>query len=171
MDVISFLRMDAEMAHWEFNGTTADVTAESLHHGPRASEATVASAMAHVVFAEDNLIHGIFQGKQPLATTTFTGKTGISEPSMMNSPEWVKSVRLDLGPFREYTAAVFNATEQYIAALKESDLDRELDLTNWGMGKVSLGWGFAVLLIGHIHDITGEISALKGAQGFKGYPF
>src|SRR5947207_12866940 len=104
MDVVTYLRMDANMAHWEFNGTTADLIEDSLHRGPRGSEATVASAMAHVVFAEDSVVQGIFQGKPTLAATAFTGKTGISEPSMMNSPEWVKSVRLDLGPFREYAS-------------------------------------------------------------------
>ena len=171
MDAISFLRMDADAAHWVFNGTTADVTAESMHWGPMGNSSTVASAMAHVVFAEDNVVHGMLQGKPPLAQTTFADKTGISELSFYNKPEWVKSVRLDLPKFREYASAVFAATDQYIASLSESDLDRELDLTSVGMGKVNLGWALAVIVIGHMHDLTGEISALKGVQGLKGYPF
>ncbi len=171
MDVISFLSMDAQSAHWVFNGTTADVTEDNLHQAPSANEATVASAMAHVVFAEDSIVQGMFQGKPPLAMSSFAGKTGISDPQMFNSPEWVKSVRLDLPQFREYANGVFAATDQYIASLKESDLDRELDMTQQGMGKVSLGWGFSMLVIGHMRDICGEISAIKGAQGSKGYPF
>ena len=171
MDLNSYLRMEAQMAHWEFDGTTADVSEASLHQSPRGAEASVASAMAHAIFAEDSVLHGIFQGKPPLATSAFAGKTGISEPSMMNSPEWVKTVRVDLNQFRDYSKAVAAATDQYIASLKDADLDRELDLTEWGLGKVSLGWGLAVLLIGHLHDITGEISAIKGTQGLKGYPF
>jgi hypothetical protein len=29
----------------------------------------------------------------------------------------------------------------------------------------------ANLVIGHLNNLTGEISALKGAQGLRGYPF
>lgn len=171
MDVIAFLRMDAETAHWVFNSTTADVSEAILHQQPRGAEATVASAMAHLVFTEDSIVQGMFQHKAPLASTTYAGKTGISELSMSNAPAWVKSVRLEPAPFREYATAVAAATDQYIASLKETDLDRELDLSEWGIGKVTLGWGLAVLVIGHIHDITGEISAIKGSHGLKGYPF
>src|SRR5712692_1032088 len=124
MDSIALLKTQAQFAHQTFHGTTADVTDAVAHQPPQKNAATVASAMAHTIFGEDNIIHGMLQGKPPLATSSFSGKTGISDPQMFNTPEWVKSVRLDLPKFREYTNAVFAAAEAYIGSLKEGDLDR-----------------------------------------------
>lgn len=58
-----------------------------------------------------------------------------------------------------------------MAKLKESDLEKEVDLTQVGFGKWSQGAFLITFLIGHARDIMGEISAIKGVQGAKGYPF
>ena len=157
-------------AHFVYNGTTADVTPEGAHWQPGGVASSVAAAMAHVVFDED-LLMGILYGQPPLAMTTFAGKTGISDPQPIVTPEWVKSVRLDLPIFRKYTEAVFAATDQSMARLTDAELDREVDLSMMGMGKQSLAWCFDVIIIGHLHNLAGEISAVKGMQGLKGYPF
>ena len=127
--------------------------------------------MAHLVYDEDLIVNGMLLGKAPLAASTSAGKTGISDPQMAVSQDWAKTVRLNLPEFREYQKAVFAATDAYTASLDESDLDRELDMTSMGMGTQNLGWAFGVLIIGHANNLAGEISALKGAQGLKGYPF
>ena len=171
MDVISFLREQAQWAHFVFDGTTADVTPESAHALPSGAALSVAAAMAHAVFAEDNIIHGMLQGQAPLAMSSFTGKTGISDPQMFNTPAWVRSVRLDLPMFREYAKATFAATDAYIASLKDTELGREIDLTQVGLGKQTVGWCLSSLIVGHMHNLVGEISAAKGLQGLKGYPF
>jgi hypothetical protein len=171
MDAISLLREQAKWSHEEFGMTTGDVNADIAHMAPQGAAGTVGSSMAHAIFAEDNIVQGLLQRKAPLAMTAFSGKTGISEPHMYNKPEWVRSVRIDPPQLRDYERAVAQATDQYLASLKESDLDREIDLTPMGMGKRSLGWVLTALVIGHMHDLTGEISAIKGSQGLKGYPF
>jgi len=60
--------------------------------------------------------------------------------------------------------------------LSDADLERELDLTGVGFGTRKLGWMLNLLILNHlilnhIGTETGEISALKGIQGAKGYPF
>ena len=50
------------------------------------------------------------------------------------------------------------------------DLDRELDLTSAGPGKMSLGAFITVTSVIHPSNHIGEISCLKGLQGRKGYP-
>ncbi len=171
MDAISALRMEAQWAHEEFDLTTADVDAEVAHRTPQGQAGNVGSSMAHAIYSEDSLVNGMLGNKAPLAASTFAGKTGISELSMSNAPEWVRSVRIDLPLFREYAKAVAAATDQYIASLKESDLDRMIDLTQWGLGMRPVAWVLGALSIGHLHDLTGEISAIKGTHGLKGYPF
>lgn len=171
MDAAKVYQAQAQFGHFVYDGTTADVTPEVAHWQPGGTASSVGAAMAHAVFAEDNIIHGMLQGKAPVAMTSFAGKTGISDPQMFNTPEWMKSVRLDLPAFREYTKAVFAATDQYLAGLTDAELNRKIDLTNAGLGRQSVAWCLDGLVIGHLHNYSGEISAIKGAQGLKGYPF
>lgn len=171
MDAITLLRTEAEWAHQEFDMTTADVSAEVAHRTPMGNAGSIASSMAHAIVAEDSIVQGMLQGKAPLYASTFQGKTGVSDPQFMNAPEWVKAVRIELDQFRTYAAAIAAATDAYIASLSESDLDKAHDLSQMGMGSRPTGWMLAALVTGHLHDLTGEISAIKGSHGLKGYPF
>jgi hypothetical protein len=78
---------------------------------------------------------------------------------------------VDLAEAKAYAQAVYAASDAYLASLTPDALDAEVDLSGLGMGKVSLGWMIANLVVGHMHDLMGEISCLKGLQGAKGYPF
>jgi hypothetical protein len=55
--------------------------------------------------------------------------------------------------------------------LTPDDLDREIDLTASGLGKVSLGFLIGGITLGNTNTRCGEISCIKGLQGLKGYPF
>ena len=50
------------------------------------------------------------------------------------------------------------------------ELDREIDLTSLGIGKVSLGFFLSGIVLANANWHCGEISLLKGLQGLKGYP-
>ena len=58
-----------------------------------------------------------------------------------------------------------------MASLSDSDLARELDMSDHGLGMWSVGSFLLTFDLGHVRDIMGEISAIKGVQGGKGYPF
>lgn len=79
--------------------------------------------------------------------------------------EWGRRVRIDRAAFAAHTTAVFAATDEYVASLTETDLDRTIDLG----GPMSLGAVLGII-IGNVWLHTGEISALRGPQGAKGYP-
>ncbi|HEX6385063.1 MAG TPA: hypothetical protein VF177_10365 [Anaerolineae bacterium] len=49
--------------------------------------------------------------------------------------------------------------------------DRIIDPSEQGMGEWPLGAFLLTFVLGHIRDIMGEISAIKGVQGLQGYPF
>ena len=61
--------------------------------------------------------------------------------------------------------------DQYLAQLSEPDLDRMLELSSAGLGTRSVSWIINALIASHLNNMAGEISALKGVQGLKGYPF
>jgi len=81
------------------------------------------------------------------------------------------SFQIELPQALDYMRAVFKSTEDYVAGLKPDDLDREVILSNAGLGKMTLGGFVSMIFVIHPSDHIGEISFLQGQQGAKGYPF
>jgi hypothetical protein len=64
---------------------------------------------------------------------------------------------------------VYAATDAYVASLDDEALAKPLDLSMVGLGMQTMGYLLGGLVLNtHLH--TGEISAIKGFQGLKGYP-
>ncbi|WP_236601584.1 DinB family protein [Ktedonobacter sp. SOSP1-52] len=85
-------------------------------------------------------------------------------PSMSSRRRWKKPTA------RGYAQAVHAATDAYLATLTDEDLARVLDLTSVGFGQMTVGALLNRMVLGHVDNMTGEISVLKGLQGAKGYP-
>ena len=62
-------------------------------------------------------------------------------------------------------------TEEYLDTPKPEDLDREIDMSNAGLSKMSLGGFISMIAVIHPSNHIGEISCMKGQQGAKGYSF
>ena len=171
MDAISLLRQQVQSAHEIVEGTVADLTSEQAHWTPAGKALAAGPLFVHLASGED-LFLNMMTGRQPLAMGAYAGKTGASEPHPMGGyDEWAQRVKVDLPQLRGYVQAVFQNTEEYVASLKPEDLDNELDLTNAGLGKMSLGAFITMTAVIHTSNHIGEISCLKGLQGAKGYPF
>lgn len=163
-------------AHETLESTFADVTEEILHKDPGGKAFPVGSLYAHLVFSEDVIVHTMLQTKTPLYKGEWVGKTGTDSPMpemdanwSANNEAWSKGVKVDLKQIRDYAKAVYSATDAYVATLTDADLEREVDLGAWGKKTVaSLLHSF---IIAHTNSLTGEISAIKGVHGAKGYPF
>jgi hypothetical protein len=93
----------------------------------------------------------------------------MSEPPPENPPwdEWAGRVQVDLPSLRQYAQAVYASTDAYLASLSPADLDAAFQ---GFVGLETLG-SFLTGLGLHAGWHTGEISAIKGVQGNKGYPF
>ena len=119
------------------------------------------------------MVNGLLKKRAPLFASTWAGKTGLDDPqaAFTTTLEWANSVKVDLDAARQYAQAVYANTDAYLATLKLEDLDRSIDLTAQGMGVWTLGAFLLTFLFGHIRDIMGEVSALKGLKGLQGYPF
>jgi len=171
MNATSFLREDIYWAHELFDMVTADVTQKQTDWQPSGVANPLGAIYAHAVCAEDALINALLKGGATLYASSWEGKTGVSVPQFHVSPEWARSVKVDLTHVQQYKQAVFEATNDYVATLKDADLDREMDLTRQGFDHKTVGWIIAALLISHLNNMIGEISCLKGLQDAKGYPF
>jgi hypothetical protein len=176
---VAFIREGAQLGHWYLAGTMADVTAEQAHYAPPGRANPIGATFAHVVCSEDLIVNGMLRQQTPLLASSHANTTGLSEPMPMpRSPDWgeaygawARRVQVDLAALKTYAEAVYAGTDTYLASLSDSDLERELDLSEVGFGTRKLGWMLNLLVLNHIGTETGEISVLKGIQGAKGYPF
>lgn len=159
-----------------FEGTIADLTPKMAHQDPGGKAMTIAGAYAHLVFSEDYIIHGMLQKTDPLYKTDFANKTGASAlmPNMSDQnfsqqhEEWYKTIKLDLPKFREYSQAVYIETDKYVDSLNDSDLEQVIEL-EWG--NKTIAYLLYSYIAGHTNNLAGEVSALKGVLGSKGYTF
>ncbi|HKP51824.1 MAG TPA: DinB family protein [Chloroflexia bacterium] len=177
MDAVTLLREQLKTAHWVLEGTMADVTPEQMDWAPPGIANPLGASYAHTVTSEDMVINGMLREGAPLFASAWAGKTGSNEPMPRPGPDWEKygswarNVQVDLPAAREYAQAVYASSDEYLAGLTPEALDTQLDLSGIGMGQVSLASAISLLVIGHINNLAGEISCLKGIQGAKGYPF
>lgn len=173
MNPIPLIREQVKTAHEWFEGTMADVTDEVAHWQPGGNAHPIGSRYAHMVVSEDMMVNGLLKGSAPLFTTSWAGKTGLEVPqaAFHTTLEWAQAVKVDLDPLNAYAQAVYANTDEYLATLSEEDLERTIDLTEQNLGTWSVGAFLLSFVFGHVHDIMGEISALKGLRGLQGYPF
>jgi hypothetical protein len=60
------------------------------------------------------------------------------------------------------------SSEEFIRSADDATLARETDSP---LGKMPLAVVFSVFAVGHLNNLSGEISAIKGGFGRNGYPF
>jgi len=157
--------------------TIGDTTNEIANRPAPGSANPIGSSYAHTILAEDAIVNGMLQGKPPLWATTWAGRTGTDKPMPMpgmvqgDIGEWYHTVKVDLPACREYAQAVYAQTADFIGNADEATLARGIDMSWAGMGTMPLAVMFSIFVIGHCDNLCGEISAIKGVHGLKGYPF
>ena len=80
----------------------------------------------------------------------------------------MQAIRVDLASLHAYAEAVSEAVQGWLASLTPEDLERKLETP---VGELSVIQVMETFVIWHINAHCGEIAALKGCQGVKGYPF
>ena len=169
---VTLLRRLFGTAHnmW-FLGTLNDLEMAEAHWQPPGKAMPAAAHAAHVVLAEDFLLsNGLFKTK-PLGLTRFAGKQGVSAPPPTGGAwdKWARSVHVDLPILTKYAQAVFANTDEQLAKMSDADLDTTQDFSSVGFGIMPTA-DFLAILLSHVGVHSGEISAMKGLQGHKGYP-
>jgi hypothetical protein len=94
-------------------------------------------------------------------------------PENPEDPYWdVRAVReglrVDLPALHDYARATAQTLQSWVASLAPEDLERTIPTP---IGDHNLGQFLEIFVICHINNHSGEISALKGCQGLKGYPW
>lgn len=173
MDAISLLREQVEAAYTLSGQCLEGLTPEQLHWVPAGAAHPIGATYAHVILNEDWLVHRLLQDQPLLSETTWAGQTGVSaeQPGEGAWEEWARTVRVDLTASRAFAGAVSAAIDSYLATLNADDLERQIEFPPPRPMSRSLARVLSAMLIRHHANHTGEIAAVKGLQGLRGYPF
>jgi hypothetical protein len=172
MNAVQLLREQLKWSHATLQATMTDVKEDVAHFTDTGKALPVGAAYAHAIIGEDIVVSTMLANKTPLSSDN--AMTGLSAPmpsfaEWEKHDDWARTVKVDLAKLKEFAVSVQKATDDYLSTLKDEDLDRELDIP--GMGKHKIADLMSNFVILHTANLTGEISAAKGIQGLKGYPF
>lgn len=172
--LVNAIRTQFQAAHrgW-LEPTMQDVTPEQAHWQPPGGRvAPIGAQYGHHIVALDFLFLGFARQQTPLALSAFADKTGFDQPYPAKGDwgQWAHAVQIDLDALRQYAQATYAALDEQLALLDDDDLAATVDMTPVGLGVQTLA-SLLTLLMLHAAAHTGEISALKGMQDARGYPF
>lgn len=156
-------------AHNWYNGTVADVTEEQSKSLPPGVVHPIGELAAHILNTEDSMIAMAKAQPTIWESEGWGAKLGIDTMFMHGgSNEVARATRVNVADLAEYGQKVFANTDAYLASLTDADLDREIEVLG---SKMKAGDFLGGILLGNTYAHVGEISALKGLHGAKGYPF
>jgi hypothetical protein len=166
MDLRTTLTQQIQTMHGILEAAIGDCPSEMFGRKlPDAKVNSIGAIYAHTIFGEDGLLHGLVRGGKPIYYTGgWAEKIGIDMPQGGLEPDW--KPEFDIGLFRDYAKAVYQATDAYVSNISDGELAKVVDL---GFAPPMTVQSFlANVVVWHVATHQGEISALKGVQGVNG---
>jgi energy-coupling factor transporter ATP-binding protein EcfA2 len=167
MELVDFVRGQAESAIVMIEHSMNDLTDEVVHYEAGGTSNTIAQLLAHLVTGQDLLIQDkIRGGGTTLHDSGWAEKTGVPADRTLI---WQRAAwRMNLPGFEEYVRAVLANSRAYLASLTPAVLDEK---HAWVRGPEQPVYRLMqTIFINHALGHCGEISTLKGIQGLKGLP-
>lgn len=171
MNTVELLQYSLGNALGILEQVTADLTQEQANWTPPGTANPIGGLYWHAIASVDMAVHGWGIGQAPLFQRDgWQEKVVISSAgeSREGHPPEIRETRVDLTPLHEYAKAIAEAAQGWLASLTPKDLERKVKTP---IGELSLAQMMETFVIWHINAHCGEISAIKGCQGGKGYPF
>jgi len=164
MDAITYAKTDLETAFGLLNTCAGGVDEAQYNWKPAGTANTIAKSHVHTLSSIDFFINGIIKGGE-LGWPKVAQENGLP-PNPLEI--WRYEGSVPMAPIMEYATGVQKNALEFIASLKDSDLDREIETQFFGTKSVA--W---LLQLTGVHSVGhgGDIAAVKGMQGLKGLPF
>jgi hypothetical protein len=152
-----------------------DLTQEQADWMPPGSANPIGALYWHTVMYVDEIVHDWAMGQASLRQSAgWQEKVVIASPPVNPEDPMGEAratrvgLRVDLPALHDYAHATAQTLQGWVASLAPEDLERTVDTP---IGRLNLGQMLEVFVIWHINVHSGEISALRGLQGLKGYPW
>lgn len=163
MDAVELLRQQAEMTEMMLTSVFAKVTPEqAMWKLPGATTNPIAATFLHCYLTEDRVVHKQ-QGRPMLFESANWQERLNVEPAAI----WTLTDCPDLAACRAYAADVRAASIRYLDDLDPATLSAE---ARTPFGQYTLAALLGLILGTHKFLHGGEIAALLGCQGEKGFP-
>jgi hypothetical protein len=167
MNVIEFLRTQAEASQDWLESVVVDVSTEQANWRPPGIANTIAATYAHTVINCDVDLNRHLLGRTPLVDREWGSDPGLGR-KYSDFLEWA-GLEVDWPVLRRYGEAVRGVVVDVVGTLSAEDLARRVDWSGYGLG-VWTGLEVVDLTVcRHVYMHGGEIACLKGLQGSRGY--
>lgn len=164
MDGVTYAKTQLEQALGLMNMCAAGMDDAQYNWNPGGTCNTAAKSHVHAVSAIDFFVVSSLAGGQMSWGETASANGLPANPQEIWSYEGV----IPVAAIDEYSKKVQKNALDYVATLKDADLDREANAGPFGMKSAA----FLIQLAGtHAVGHGGDIAAVKGMQGLKGLPF
>jgi hypothetical protein len=170
MNSIEATRETLDLVHQYVEAAAADTPPEAMVKVfPNSTLGSIASIYFHALNSEDWAIQELIQKKQKLFDAEkWYEKLGVPAPASGQEIDWL-TANVPLSALQEYAQRVYRATDEWLGASTEADLDQQIP---WHSGSTrSAGWVLADVIHAHLPFHAGEIAAIKGMLGLKGLPW
>jgi hypothetical protein len=171
MNTVELIQYSLGNAFGILEQVTTDLSQEQADWMPPGIANPIGALYWHTISSVDHIAHGWGMGQAPLSQRDgWQAKVVIaSAPEDEQDPvAQMRAIRVDLPTLREYTQVILKAVRGWVASLTPQDLERTIDSP---IGELNLGQMLETFIVWHVNAHCGEIAALKGCQGSKGYPF
>ena len=175
MDTVGLIHHTMGFAFQLLEQVVSDLTQEQTDWMPPGNANPIGALYWHTVAYCDQLVHEWGMGQAPLRHSAgWQEKVVIaSPPENPEDPHWDlrnarEDLRVDLPALHDYARATAQALKSWAAALTLEDMAHPMSTP---IGDYRLDLWIEIFVIWHINAHCGEIAALKGCQGLKGYPW
>jgi hypothetical protein len=173
MGAIELLQYSLKNAFEILGSVTADLTQEQADWQPPGIANPIGATYWHALSGADHVVYRWCRGEAPLTETEHWEEKvlAVSAPEPEHGGDWLaymRAIRVDLPAAHAYAQALSESFHAWLASLTSEDLNRRIETP---IQEYALGELLEVFVIWHLNAHCGEIAALKGCQGAKGYPF
>jgi len=173
MNTVELIQYSLGNAFGILGQVVTDLTQEQADLAPPGIANPIGATCWHTASSVDDIVHKWIRGEEPLhqkggwrekVLTTLVPEPGDGGDYLA----YMQAIRVDIAVLHDYTEAVAETVQSWLASLTPKDLERKLETP---IGKLSVDQILETFVIWHINAHCGEIAALKGCLGVKGYPF
>jgi hypothetical protein len=164
MDAVTYAKTNLEGSLGLVHTCAQGLDEAQYNWKPGGTANVIAKSHVHAMTSVDFFIIGIVKGGE-LGWTKVAQTTGLPASPL---EIWGYEGTIPLAAIAEYSANVQKSALDYVATMKDADLDREIETQFFG--KKSAAW---LLQLAGYHAVghAGDMAAVKGMQGLKGLPF
>jgi hypothetical protein len=173
MDAVELLQKSLADAFDILGQVAADLTQEQADWQPPGIANPIGATYWHTISGADDVAYRWARGQEPLRLREGWDNRvlNVSVPEPAHDGDWqayMRGIRVDLPALHAYARVVAEDLQAWLDTLTPDDLEQTLETP---IGEYTLAHLIDLFIVWHLNAHCGEISALKGCQGAKGYPF